>query len=87
MVATNICRTIIGYTTQKEKKKPKKKQGGSRVTRVKWGSCGFEKSHQMDEEYQNDTDLQRSKEKRKKKTAIELCTTRLKSITKLQAWP
>ena len=56
------------------------------VTRVQWGSCGFEKSHQMDEEYKNDTDSQRSKGERKKRAAIELCRTRLKSITKLQNW-
>ena len=39
----------------------KNKQGGSKVTRVKLGSCGFEKSDQMDKEYQNDKDSQKFK--------------------------
>ena len=86
LVANNICRTIIGYTTQKEKKKPKKKQGGSRVTRVKWGSCGFEKLDQMDKEYLNDKDSQRTKGERKKKAAIDLCKARITKIVNFQDW-
>ena len=39
----------------------KNKQGGSKVTRVKLGRCGFGKSDQMDKEYQNDKDSQKFK--------------------------
>ena len=60
-VDTNIAAAAMSYTTQQEKKKPKNTQGGSKITRVKWSSCGFEKLDQMDKEYQNDEDSQKFK--------------------------
>ena len=86
LVANAICRTIIGNIGEKEKNNSSKKRGGSRVTRTTWGSDGFAKEDQINQEFHNDVDRQLSSTERKKKAAITLGKSRIKAIAKLQAW-
>jgi len=86
LVANAICRTIIGNIGEKEKNNSSKKRGGSRVTRTTWGSDGFAKEDQINQEFHNDVDRQLFSTERKKKAAITLGKSRIKAIAKLQAW-
>ena len=73
----NICRTIIGNSNQKEKKKTRR---GGRVNRVKRGSDGFVKSLQMDQQHLNDISTEEAAAEKKRKKAIVSCKRRLKCI-------
>jgi hypothetical protein len=84
LVMDNVCRTIIGDSNRKEKKKNKNRRGG-RVNRVRRGSDGFVKSLQIDQQHINDLSSQEATTAKKKKNAIVLCKSRLKYIRNFQS--
>ena len=83
LVMDNVCRTIIGDSNRKERKKNKNRRGG-RVNRVRRGSDVFVKSFQIDQQHINDLSLQEATTAKKKKIAIVLCKSRLKHIRDFQ---
>ena len=87
LVANTICRTIIGNTGEKEKRtKKSRRQGGSKVTRCRWGSDGVAKNYQMDEQFDRDVEVQIATTEKKKKSAIAFRKKRISSIVSLQSW-
>jgi hypothetical protein len=77
LVMDNVCRTMIGNSNQKDRKKTRR---GGRVNRVRRGSDGFVKSLQMDQQHLNDLSTEEATALKKKKNDIVLCKQQLKSI-------
>ena len=83
LVMDNVCKTIIGNSNRKEKKKNKRR--GGQVGRVRRGSDGYVKSLQMDQQHRNDLSTEEAAAERKKKNDIVLCKKRLESIQNFQS--
>jgi hypothetical protein len=78
LVMDNVCKTIIGNSNRKEKKRNKRR--GGQVGRVRRGSDGFVKCLQMDQQHRNDLSTEEAAAEKKKSTNIALCKSRLKYI-------